>query len=209
MVIVPADPDHAQPVTGKAGEPAVAKVVGGAGLARNRQCRRQPGRQTLRRSLPYHVLQGHGEQIEQSGVDHLLDFQRVSLQRLAIGRQHFANRPQRRAETTGGNGLVNRGSPPGATGRWRPAGSRHRRAAHGRAPCAANCPSLNRRPVTGRAAQLPGCMSLLRRYTAGPGRGTACHNSAASSPRSPPASAPADCRPGAWPACNAGAAGGR
>src|SRR5690606_24273907 len=90
LVLAVADPDHGQVVAGVAGEPAVAAIVAGAGLAGRGQPAEAVAVQLARRALVDHFLQPDGDQL---GGDRIAPLGRrrrgvVALEQLALRIEH-------------------------------------------------------------------------------------------------------------------------
>src|SRR3569832_26947 len=104
-VVVATDPGHGHTIAGVAREPAVAQIVGGAGLARDVQVW-QALREHVGRAVCRHLLQRGREQVHRGGVHRLRDLQRITLQGRAVDTHHFAYRAERRVKAAVREGLI-------------------------------------------------------------------------------------------------------
>ena len=91
LVVVAPHPGHRQVVAGEAGEPAVAQIVGGAGLAGRAQILTEPGTCGAGGAAAHHLLHGTGDKKVLRRCDRLLHRQRVAAEGLPVGRQHLAD----------------------------------------------------------------------------------------------------------------------
>ena len=109
LVLVVADPDHREVVAGVAGEPAVAAVVAGAGLAGRLQAAEAVARAA---GVPVPLVtaccSAMRDQARGDGVAFLRRRRRlvVAVERLALGVEHAAHRVQRLDLAAGGEELV-------------------------------------------------------------------------------------------------------
>ena len=106
LVVVVAHPHHHQVAAGEAGEPAVAVVRGGAGLAGDDEVRRQHGARGAPGAVLHHLHHHAIELVDILRRGHLRHLQREGLQRLAVGGDHRAHRAQRVAEAAVGDAVV-------------------------------------------------------------------------------------------------------
>ncbi|MNZ78397.1 hypothetical protein D3C78_969660 [compost metagenome] len=105
-VIVTTEPDHGQQILAETCKPTVTRVVTGACLARQVQRAWQHTVDRAAGTFAHHPLHSVLYQIDCPRIEGLLDLERITLERLALGRQHAANAAHRRVETTVGQGLV-------------------------------------------------------------------------------------------------------
>ncbi len=105
-VVVTTQPDHRQIIAGKAGEPAIAKFIRGAGFPRGGQCCRETTGDTAA-AAPRGDLEQTAIELEDiAGIKFRGQLDRIAVERHALGIQHRAYRTQRRAETTAGDGRI-------------------------------------------------------------------------------------------------------
>ena len=107
-VVVPADPGDGQQVTGKTREPRIPAIVGGAGLAGDIEVGRQVVVGAAASTFAHHCAQGIGQQVCRLQAHRALVFQRVALERIALGINHLADTAQGHTETAGRYSLVHR-----------------------------------------------------------------------------------------------------